>query len=102
MYGISATWNWLLPLFTRIKLWNNEHVSPLSRRWEVVASFINQHVEGAQRTAKEVLAHAKTLQKSDQSLKQSANKNAYENFEKSSKAPSKVDDKEISERTESK
>lgn len=71
-----------------------------SQRWEVIASFINQHVEGSKRTAKEVLAHAKDLQRSDQKLKQSANQNAYENFEKSTKAPSKIDNSEISERTE--
>ncbi|XP_043245194.1 dnaJ homolog subfamily C member 2-like [Amphibalanus amphitrite] len=71
-----------------------------NQRWEVIASFINQHVSGSKRTAKEVLAHAKDLQKSDQKLKQSANQNAYENFEKSTKAAGKIDDTGISERTE--
>jgi len=95
------------------KAWSHEELQALikavklfpagtNQRWEVIASFINQHVEGSARQAKEVLAHAKTLQKSDQQLKQSANQNAYENFERTAKAPGKVDNTSggISERTE--
>ena len=77
----------------KMKAWSHDELQTLikavklfpagtNQRWEVIASFINQHVEGSKRTAKEVLAHAKDLQKSDQKLKQSANQNAYENFEK--------------------
>ena len=55
-----------------------------NQRWEVVANFVNQH-HGGNRTAKEVLAQAKDLQQSDfsrSSLKEAANKAAYNKFEK--------------------
>lgn len=60
-----------------------------SQRWEVVAKFINQHcTNGGQFTAKEVLAKAKDLQNDDFSrnvLKETANKKAFNNFEKGKK-----------------
>lgn len=64
-----------------------------NQRWEVVANFINQHVSstsGVTREAKEVLAKAKSLQSTDfskSSLKEQANKKAFDNFiaEKKSK-----------------
>jgi len=64
-----------------------------SQRWEVVANFINQHgnsSNGVSRDAKEVLAKAKDLQSTDfskSSMKEQANKKAYDNFiaEKKSK-----------------
>lgn len=55
-----------------------------NQRWEVVANFINQHSNsGAKRDAKEVLAKAKDLQSTDfskSSLKEQANKKAFDNF----------------------
>ncbi|XP_035739072.1 dnaJ homolog subfamily C member 2-like isoform X1 [Vespa mandarinia] len=58
-----------------------------NQRWEVVANFINQHSTSSSsiitRDAKEVLAKAKDLQSTDfskSSLKERANKNAYDNF----------------------
>ncbi|RLU16213.1 hypothetical protein DMN91_011973 [Ooceraea biroi] len=65
-----------------------------NQRWEVVANFINQHSSGPSsgvtRDAKEVLAKAKSLQSTDfskSSLKEQANKKAFDNFiaEKKSK-----------------
>jgi hypothetical protein len=57
-----------------------------NQRWEVVANFINQHSSSSsssRRDAKEVLAKAKDLQSTDyskSSLKEQANKKAYDNF----------------------
>lgn len=57
-----------------------------NQRWEVVANFINQHnnsSSGVIRDAKEVLAKAKDLQSTDfskSSLKEQANKKAFDNF----------------------
>ncbi|KAL7307390.1 hypothetical protein TKK_0000575 [Trichogramma kaykai] len=56
-----------------------------NQRWEVVANFINQHSGNAEvrREAKEVLAKAKDLQSTDfskSSLKEQANKKAFDNF----------------------
>ncbi|KAL0273066.1 UNVERIFIED_CONTAM: hypothetical protein PYX00_005829 [Menopon gallinae] len=60
-----------------------------NQRWEVVAKFINQHcTNGVELTAKEVLAKAKDLQNDDFSrnvLKETANKKAFDNFEKEKK-----------------
>ena len=74
-----------------------------SNRWEVVASFINQHSKEASRSAKETLAKAKEMQQGDyhkSSLKEEVNKKAYENLEKQKKREVKVDDAEASTRTE--
>ncbi|XP_023246582.1 dnaJ homolog subfamily C member 2-like isoform X2 [Copidosoma floridanum] len=57
-----------------------------NQRWEVVANFINQHTnstDGTKRDAKEVLAKAKDLQSTDfskSSMKEQANKKAFDNF----------------------
>ncbi|CAI9729211.1 dnaJ homolog subfamily C member 2-like [Octopus vulgaris] len=51
-------------------------------RWEVIANFIIQHVEGSRKTARDVLKKAKELQKNDFSLKEEAQKKAFEVFEK--------------------
>ena len=61
-----------------------------NQRWEVVASFINQHTKtpSIQRGAKETLSKAKELQSGDfhlSTLKEEANKRAYENLEKQTK-----------------
>lgn len=60
-----------------------------NQRWEVVATFINQHGgEDSNFSAKDVLAKAKDLQNDDFSrnvLKESANKKAFDNFEKEKK-----------------
>jgi len=76
-------------------------------RWEVVASFINQHSKTPEvvRTAKETLSKAKEMQQGDfhlSSLKDEVNKNAYENLEKQKKkeVTSKTDDAEGSKRFE--
>ena len=66
-------------------------------RWEVVASFINQHSKSPEivRSAKETLNKAKEMQSGDfsqSSLKDEVNKNAYENLEKQKKTGMKVDD----------
>uniref|UniRef100_A0A1I8P0R5 Uncharacterized protein n=1 Tax=Stomoxys calcitrans TaxID=35570 RepID=A0A1I8P0R5_STOCA len=80
--------------------WCNENVQLLikavnlfpagtSQRWDVIASFINQHsVVDAPVTARDVLNKAKALQNSDFSkntLKTQANASAFESFEKSKK-----------------
>lgn len=58
-----------------------------NQRWEVVANFINQHdtTSTNKKTAKDVLAKAKSLQSSDFSrnvLKETVNKQVYHMFEK--------------------
>jgi DnaJ homolog subfamily C member 2 len=60
-----------------------------NQRWEVVAQFINQHTaSGTEKTSKEVLSKTKGLQSSDySSIKEAANKKAYQDFEKSQKNP---------------
>lgn len=54
-----------------------------ANRWEVVAAFMNQHGATSDRTAKEVLAKAKSLQRLDPQLKEEANRKAYEQHQKS-------------------
>ncbi|KAK3864990.1 hypothetical protein Pcinc_029363 [Petrolisthes cinctipes] len=55
-----------------------------SKRWEVVAEYINQHsTSNVVRQAKEVLSKAKELQHSDQHMREAANKSAYATMEKS-------------------
>ena len=66
-----------------------------AQRWDVVANFVNQHTKtpSIQRKAKETLAKAKELQSGDfhlSSLKEDANKRAYENLEKQKKKDVKV------------
>ena len=66
-----------------------------NQRWEVVANFINQHSSTPEitRGAKETLAKAKELQSGDfhlSTLKEEANKKAYENLEKQKKRDVKV------------
>lgn len=66
-----------------------------NQRWEVVASFINQHTKTPEvvRNAKETLSKAKELQHSDfhaSSMKDEANKRAFENLEKQKKRDVKV------------
>merc|ERR1719378_1034486 len=72
-----------------------------NQRWEVVASFVNQH-HGGNRTAKEVLANAKDMQQSDfsrSSMKEAANKAAFNKFEKDQKGQ-KTEEAQPSERYE--
>ena len=70
-----------------------------NQRWEVVANFINQHISssaGVTRDAKEVLAKAKDLQSTDfskSSLKEQANKKAFDNFIAEKKAKESVEDR---------
>ena len=69
--------------------------SGTNQRWEVVASFINQHTKTPEivRNAKETLGKAKELQHSDfhtSSLKEEVNKRAFENLEKQKKRDVKV------------
>jgi hypothetical protein len=70
-----------------------------------VANFVNLHSSNkeVQRSAKEVLAKTKGLQSSDYStLKDAANKKAYEDFEKGQKGVATVADSEASQRFDSK
>eukprot|EP00096_Caligus_rogercresseyi_P009601 TRINITY_DN3281_c0_g1_i1.p1 TRINITY_DN3281_c0_g1~~TRINITY_DN3281_c0_g1_i1.p1 ORF type:complete len:622 (-),score=203.88 TRINITY_DN3281_c0_g1_i1:163-2028(-) len=74
-----------------------------NQRWDVIASFINQHstTPEIERKAKETLVKAKELQNGNfhmSSLKEEVNKKAYENLEKQKKREVKVDDKEASTR----
>ena len=70
-----------------------------NQRWEVVANFINQHTsstDGVKRDAKEVLAKAKNLQSTDfskSSLKEQANKKAFDNFIAEKKSKDQIDEK---------
>ena len=71
------------------------HFLGTNERWEVVAGFINQHTKTPDmvRNAKETLFKAKELQHGDfhhSSLKEEANKRAYENLENSLKKDIKV------------
>lgn len=69
-----------------------------NQRWEVVSNFINQHSnspDGTTRDAKEVLAKAKDIQSTDfskSSMKEQANKKAFDNFV-SEKKKKDVDDR---------
>jgi len=61
-----------------------------AQRWDVIATFINQHCSGGEGavTARDVLNKAKALQNSDHSkstLKTHANEAAFQSFEKSKK-----------------
>lgn len=70
-----------------------------NQRWEVVANFINQHNSsstGVTRDAKEVLAKAKDLQSTDfskSSLKEQANKKAFDNFIAKKKTKDLIDER---------
>lgn len=70
-----------------------------NQRWEVVANFINQHgssTTGVTRDAKEVLAKAKDLQSTDfskSSLKEQANKKAFDNFIAEKKTKESVEER---------
>jgi DnaJ homolog subfamily C member 2 len=75
-----------------------------NQRWEVVANFINQHTaSGVERNAKEVLSKTKGLQSSDySSIKDAANKKAFQDFERSQKNPTAaVPDDQASQRFDS-
>jgi len=79
-----------------------------NQRWEVVANFINQHGSFpdncSKYNAKDVLAKAKDLQNTDFSksdLKEAANKQAFNNFEKEKRSVQVCDDSEISKKIES-
>lgn len=54
------------------------------RRWEVIASYITQHLPASKKTAKEVLAQAKTLQKDDSIQRRAANDSAFDRAMKTS------------------
>lgn len=78
-----------------------------NQRWDVVANFINQHGTFTdtccQYNAKEVLAKAKDLQNTDFSksdLKEAANKQAFDNFEKDKRTVPVVCDSEISKKVD--
>merc|ERR1712179_419606 len=78
-----------------------------NQRWEVIASFINQHKSKedatTQRKAKETLSKAKELQQGNfhtSSLKEKLNKKTFEKMEKDKKKDIKVDNCEASQRTE--
>ncbi|KAL5013595.1 hypothetical protein ScPMuIL_007865 [Solemya velum] len=95
------------------KVWSETEVSMLIKgvnlfpagtkdRWEVIASFIKQHVTDSNKNAKDVLAKAKDLQKNDMALKEDAQRNAFQNFEKEhQKSVAKPKEGVVSERFES-
>lgn len=70
----------------------------LVSRWEVIASFITQHLPESRRSAKETLSQAKQLQKDDMFQKKAANESAFDRAMKTAtaKAPAaataKLDD----------
>ncbi|CAG0885247.1 unnamed protein product [Cyprideis torosa] len=67
-----------------------------SQRWEVMAEFINQHSTRS-RSAKEVLAKAKDLQKSDAGaamLKESANQRAFDKFKENIKKDVRIEEEQ--------
>ncbi|GFN93456.1 Dnaj homolog subfamily c member 2-like [Plakobranchus ocellatus] len=70
-------------------------------RWEVIANFIGQHVSETNKTAKDVLAKAKELQKNDMKLREEVKQNAFSKFEQSHKAAKSGDMEKPSERLES-
>ena len=64
-------------------------------RWEVIASYITQHLPSSKRTAREVLSQAKNLQKDDSFQRRAANEAAFERVMKTTTAkvaPPKQDD----------
>lgn len=78
-----------------------------NQRWEVVANFINQHgsfAEGSTKfSPKAVLAKAKDLQNTDFSknnLKEVANKQAFNNFQKDKRNVFVVEESEISKKVD--
>lgn len=80
-----------------------------NQRWDVVANFINQHgtfADGSNKfTAKAVLAKAKDLQNTDFSknnLKEVANKQAFDNFQKDKRNVLVVEESEISKKLDGK
>ncbi|XP_055379628.1 dnaJ homolog subfamily C member 2 [Condylostylus longicornis] len=93
-------------------IWNNDNTQLLiksvnlfpagtAQRWEVIATFMNQHslTAGTRKfQAKDVLNKAKNLQSADFSqslLKQHVNQAAFESFEKQKKDLKKVDKADI-------
>ncbi|CAH1784542.1 unnamed protein product [Owenia fusiformis] len=56
-------------------------------RWETIAGFLTQHMPSSNRSAKEVLFKAKSLQKMDSTkMKDAVNQKAFDRFSKSHKA----------------
>lgn len=98
--------------------WNEDNIQLLvkavnlfpagtNQRWDVVANFINQHgkfVENSSKfNAKIVLAKAKDLQNTDftkNNLKETANKQAFDNFKKDKKNVLNIDESGISKNLE--
>lgn len=96
--------------------WNEDNIQLLvkavnifpagtNQRWDVVANFINQHGKFCSNStkfnAKTVLAKAKDLQNTDFSrnnLKESANKQAFDNFKKDKKNVLNIDETGISKK----
>ncbi|KAH8246046.1 hypothetical protein KR026_012207 [Drosophila bipectinata] len=102
----------------KTELWSNENVQLLikavnlfpagtAQRWDVIATFINQHSpanasNGALVTARDVLNKAKALQNTDHSkssLKTQANDAAFASFEKSKKEVQTSNDITLGEET---
>lgn len=112
----TVTNNASVKVIDKKALWNNENIKLLikavnlfpagtAKRWEVIASFMNQHASGddIKFNAPEVLNKAKDLQNSNFAknfLKEQANESAFDYFEKSKKDLKKVDNAEISVKTD--
>ncbi|XP_019865147.2 dnaJ homolog subfamily C member 2 [Aethina tumida] len=98
--------------------WNEENIQLLvkavnlfpagtNQRWEVVSNFINQHgkfsPDSTKFNAKMVLAKAKDLQNTNftkNNLKETANKQAFDNFKKDKKNVLNIDESGISKKME--
>lgn len=72
--------------------WSNEEMEVLVKavnvyppgtikRWDTIAEYINYHVPTANKTAKQVIKVVKTLQQSDQTLKEAEKKQVFSRFE---------------------
>lgn len=98
-------------------VWNNENMQLLikavnlfpagtAQRWEVIATFMNQHatnMSGKGFQARDVLNKAKDMQSSNfakNALKSQVNDAAFTSFEKSKKDLKKLDNAEISTKTD--
>ncbi|CAH8850179.1 unnamed protein product [Trichobilharzia szidati] len=50
------------------------------KRWEAIAAYVNQHVNGVSVTGKEVLKQAKLLKEEDSTIRKTANTKAFDSF----------------------
>jgi len=73
-----------------------------NQRWETISNFLQQHYEGSNRSAKEVLTKAKELQKMDMSvIKEKTNEKAFDRFAQTHHASGAAEKSNVSERLDS-